>query len=267
MPHDATLKFPELDAAVIWVLVTPEEAAEAYELPRDGWLAPAEQAVLNALTVEGRRREWCAGRLAVKRAVQRWRVESGAPPSSLAQVMVTQDERGAPYASLPATAAGPAVSIAHSDGYGFAAAVAPGAGVRVGVDVERLRDVHPRLLARMLGPDERGCTTVQPPEAEPLDGVTLWTLKEATVKALGLGLRLPMRYLTVHVAGPGLVEIRRVDSPPAVDDFSARPWSATGVFARAGNLTLAVVLVRRAERDGIHEEHEGARRKPGIIHE
>jgi phosphopantetheinyl transferase len=245
MDNDLTLSFPGLDAPVIWTLATPVEAAHAWEQPRDAWLSPQERATLDAMAVEGRQREWCGGRLAVKRAVQRWGAETGAARLSLAEVVVTQDERGAPHVVLPAAAEAPPVSIAHSDGYGFAAVVAPGAGVRVGVDIERLRDVHPRLLARMLGPDEAGCATVQPPEAEPLDGVTLWTLKEATVKALGVGLRLPMRCLTVHVTAPGQVQIRRIDSPPTIDDFSLRPWTATGAYARSGNLALAIVTVRR----------------------
>lgn len=237
--------FPNLDVSVHWGLVTPEEAAEAHELRAEDWLAAPERAALDALTVEGRRREWCAGRLAVKRAVQRWCSETSVVALSLAEVRIAQDERGAPHAFLPQTAEGPPVSIAHSDGYGFAAVAAPGAGVRVGVDIERVRDIHPRLLARLLGPDEDGCATVQPLGVEPLDGVTLWTLKEATVKALGVGLRLPMRCLRVLATAPGRAQVCRIAGPPTVDDFATHPWTATGAYTRTGNLALAIVTLRR----------------------
>jgi phosphopantetheinyl transferase len=245
MERDATPRFAGLEVPLVWALVTPGEAAHALENPGDEWLARAEKPLLGALTLEGRRREWCAGRLAVKRAVQQWWQVTRADPLAAAQVTVTQDERGAPHVLLPGDTEAPPVSIAHTDGYGFAAVVPPGLGVRIGVDVERLRDISPRLLERLLSPDETGSATLQPPDAEPLDGVTLWTLKEATVKALGLGLRLPMRCLTVQVTAPGRAHVHRVDTLPSVDDFVASPWTATGCHARSGNLAFAIVVVRR----------------------
>src|SRR5207302_4846035 len=70
------LSFPELDSRLQWALVAPSEAADQLRMRPEEWLAPAEQVVLAALRVEGRRRAWCSGRLAAKRAVKQWLLDA-----------------------------------------------------------------------------------------------------------------------------------------------------------------------------------------------
>jgi 4'-phosphopantetheinyl transferase len=237
--------FPDLDPPIIWEIIAPEEVSAVMRAPVASWLAPEEGDVFAALLVEGRRREWCAGRLAVKRAVRRWLKTEHGVAVSPSEVAVSPDARGAPHVTAPSLVEALSVSIAHADGYGFAAVCPAASDVRVGVDMERLRDVRPRLLARLLGPGETGSERVQPPDTAPLDAVTLWTLKEATVKALGVGLRLPMRCLTVSVTAPGRVTICRAPLPPAVDDYDARPWTAVGSHTRWSGFAFAIVTVMR----------------------
>src|SRR5262249_14868512 len=159
---------------------------------------------------------------------RRWLEESQGIAVRLPEVVVRQDAWGAPHVTVPIRCEPPPVSIAHSDGYGLAALAPPELGVRVGVDIERLRDLNPRLLERLLAPCEAGCAAVQPPGAQPLDGVTLWTLKEAVLKALGVGLRLPMRCLSVEWLAPGHARIHRAPGELEVDNYSSRPWTAVG---------------------------------------
>src|SRR5437879_3367896 len=131
------IELPDSGECLMWSLVAPTEASQRLTVAPEEWLAPAEQEALAGLQIEGRRREWCAGRLAVKRAVQQWLEEARGLQAALGDLCVTQDERGAPHVSVPGGGESPPISIAHTDGYGVAAVAPPEAGVRVGVDIER----------------------------------------------------------------------------------------------------------------------------------
>ncbi|MBM6545658.1 4'-phosphopantetheinyl transferase superfamily protein [Janibacter sp. YIM B02568] len=111
-------------------------------------------------------------------------------------------------------AAGWHVSASHS---GLHVLVA-GAGRPVGVDVEVVRAAppSPRLLERVLAPQERAPT-------EPEEFAHLWAAKEAYLKAIGTGLALSMSRVVVDAGEVGLRDethpagrLTRLDAPDGV---------------------------------------------------
>lgn len=131
-----------------------------------GALSPREEAVHAAFRIEKRRAEWLAGRLAAKALL----AAEGETPAALE---IGMDQYGRPCCG------GRLVSISHSNGWALAAAK-PGCSF-LGADLERIEDRHPAWYSDYFHPTE-----LQSPD--PSEGTRLWTVKEALMKALGLGL-------------------------------------------------------------------------------
>lgn len=150
------------------------ELCEARELDAPGfrpadWLTPAEEAALAAFPTDKRRRDWLAGRVAAKRALSK---ASGRPARECA---VEPDALGRPKAA----GLDVSLSITHCELGGAAAALAGG---QVGVDWEPVRPLSARAIELFAGPEELAGQDGD--EA----AIRLWTLKEAALKLLGLGL-------------------------------------------------------------------------------
>jgi 4'-phosphopantetheinyl transferase len=98
------------------------------------------------------------------------------------------------------------VSLAHS---GEVVAVAVARGACVGLDVEELAlRVHDLPLRYVLTERESGWYQLLPEHERTAAFVTLWTRKEAVLKATGEGLTVPMTEFSVAPPGkaPGVVE-------------------------------------------------------------
>lgn len=133
-----------------------------------------------------------AGRALLRRAL----ADAGLPPG----LDVMNDANGKPY--LPG-APGFHFSIAHCG----ARAVCAAADVPVGCDLERERMLKHDITRRVCTPSEReGIRTNA-------DLFALWTGKEAAVKAVGLGLRLPLSAVEVGLAEAACIT---VDGVPCV---------------------------------------------------
>lgn len=93
-----------------------------------------------------------------------------------------------------------AVTIAHAGGIAAAAAAHRAA---VGLDVEPVTAVEPALLERMFTASERRWIAAAPSaDGETTRALQVWTAKEAVLKALRTGLRLPPARVEVDpVAG------------------------------------------------------------------
>ena len=208
-----------------------EEADRALALPADvrERFSAAELAELQSLP-ERRRRDRLAGRLAAKRALAaHFSAEFGwdASPKDLE---IGNDEDGRPILRLPegAPAAAPSFSIAHCAEGGAAAVGAPGR--RVGVDLELVVARPAEVIAFVAAPGEDRDAPPSDPDAQ----ARLWTVKEAGLKLLGLGLDADAR--DVRETGGEI----RYEGRPAV------AWRALGAprvraaFERAGAAMLAV---------------------------
>ena len=110
--------------------------------------------------------------------------------------------------------------------------------VEVGVDVEsfaRAGEIPP-LAARVFSEAERAQLDVLSAAARPDRALSLWTLKEAYIKARGMGLSLSLREISFLFDCPRAL---RFEAPPEVDDNPAR-WRFRQ-FDHAGHrIALAV---------------------------
>lgn len=112
----------------------------------------------------------------------------------LAGAPIARDERGKPCAPPPLD-----VSLSHGGGW-IAAAVSDEG--RIGIDVEREREVSAGLEARSFAPAERAWLDAAPDAAERRARLfRLWTAKEAYTKALGLGLGIDFRSIALEPCG------------------------------------------------------------------
>jgi 4'-phosphopantetheinyl transferase len=85
-------------------------------------------------------------------------------------------------------------------------------GSPVGVDAEAMgRRVPLELAGRCLAPAERAALAVLPAAEQPERFLEHWTLKEAFLKALGIGLSYPLERISFCVAPGGAVEVELPD--------------------------------------------------------
>jgi 3-oxoacyl-(acyl-carrier-protein) synthase/NAD(P)-dependent dehydrogenase (short-subunit alcohol dehydrogenase family)/phosphopantetheinyl transferase (holo-ACP synthase)/acyl carrier protein len=158
-----------------------------------------------------RAQEWFAGRVALKKSVQRLLAASGSEIPAGKNIRILQDDLGQPAAEL-STQPGARVSdvsLSHSNGLAIAAAALPGTFQGLGVDMEK---VQPRSEAwvkdyftdeeiRAAGDSDQRWSRL----------TRMWCLKEAALKALGTGLRFDLRDINVAAiddAGQARLEFR-----------------------------------------------------------
>jgi 4'-phosphopantetheinyl transferase len=140
---------------------------------------------------------------------------------------------GRPFVAEPAP--GDLVfNVSHS---GELALLAIGRGRRLGVDVERLgRRVSGEAIARrFFAPREAEALLALPEAEQPAAFLRIWTRKEAYIKALGEGLRLPLDSFEVSLGDPprllrserapaDLGELRFAHLEPLVGYVGALAW-------------------------------------------
>lgn len=161
-----------------------------------------------AFRIEKRRKEWLAGRLAAKALL----AEGGGNP---ADFEITMDKLGRP------SCGGALVSITHSNGWA-AAAAKPGSSF-LGLDLEKIEERHRAWYSDYFHPQEL-------PLHDPSEATRLWTVKEALLKALGLGLMAdPLAIRTdekIRFTGKALERYRELGSP----DFAVETRPSPGGF-------------------------------------
>ena len=157
-------------------------------------------------------RAWLGERLAI-------------PPDTM---VLSRDGRGRPrldHAALD-------VNWSHS---GDGLLVACGAGLRVGVDLERVH-ARPRALdlaRRFFAPSEQAWLEAQPVDARDAAFLRLWCAKEAVLKAHGHGLSFGLHRLAFAESGSGL---KLVDADPALGppcEWTLREFSPRTGYAAA----------------------------------
>lgn len=144
--------------------------------------------------------------------------------------------------------AGLAVCLVAPAGAGIAAEAGREAGPAVGVDVEgysRAAEIV-ELAPRVFSLAEQAQLNALPVAERPQRALTLWTLKEAYLKARGMGLSLPLRGISFLFGGKEGIRLEvgaGVDNDPArwrfclLDHVEHRIALAVDVAAR-GNLEI-----------------------------
>lgn len=79
-------------------------------------------------------------------------------------------------------------NVTHSDG--ITACIS--AGKECGIDAEKVRDYRPNVIKRAFSESEKALIENTPEDEKNLLFFRLWTLKEAYVKALGIGVSYPL---------------------------------------------------------------------------
>lgn len=158
-------------------------------------LSPAEALRHAAFRMEKRRGEWLAGRLAAKQLL-------AGPGGRLASFEITIDSYGRPACG------GALLSISHSNGWALAA-MKPGSAF-LGADLEKIEERHPAWYRDYFHASEL-------PAPDPSEATRIWAVKEALLKALGLGLMAdPLDIRTgakVQLAGKALERYAAMGSP------------------------------------------------------
>ena len=166
-----------LYAAAVTPLEDPKALARAL-----GLVSPARRQTAEALGRPADRRRCLAAGLLLRHTLALLGADEAA---------VVTDRYGKPY--LPG---GPAFSLSHSGDYVLCAV----ADRAVGCDVQRMAGFKERVAKRCLTPEEYADVLAQPDPAARF--YRYWTLKESYVKALGLGLRLPLREIGICLGPP-----------------------------------------------------------------
>lgn len=125
-------------------------------------------------------------------------------------------------------------NLSHS---GDRALVALTLGHNVGVDVERIRAELERdkIAGRFFSPKETDELMAFPPDQRDLAFFNCWSRKEAYIKALGLGLSLPLDSFDVSLDEPAILRATRPDP-----DEAAR-WTLLSLQVEPG-YTAAVAV-------------------------
>lgn len=211
-------------ARVVAGWVSPSDLAAWVDGHGDAWLDPIERS-LGVDVGQDAAADRRAARLALKLLVAE---EDGFQGIPLDRILVVPDDGGRPVLTVAGRAAGvPRVSLSHAAGWGAAALASEGL---IGVDIEHERPGLDRLKRRVLAPGEHADT-----DAEIL---RLWVLKEAALKAWGVGLDLAMTGVVVEEGPPGSSIVRMPAEASSLGDArldgEARWW-------RFGNAVVAVV--------------------------
>ena len=246
----------------VWCRVEIEDAAARPPLVAADILTPRERSQYDGFQFEKRRTDWLNGRVAAKRLIvamvqARHGVEAApraveiATSPTGAPTPVNAIASGlpwvAPEARLPLE-----LSISHSRGAAFAAAFwwerdVPGA--RIGADLEWVERRPPDLFDDYFTAEEhRYCGEAEGDRDE--RATVVWSAKESTLKAAGLGLTVDTRAVTC-LPSSGAVALTIEPSGPwqALSIAAAPPLSssiarAVGCWQLRDGFAFTVVVAR-----------------------
>jgi 4'-phosphopantetheinyl transferase len=211
-------------------------------------LSHAELRHLVRLRLPKRRREWLLGRAAVKHlcCAHLRRAGRRVAPHELS---VLADPDGAPRVrwedgeALPVT-----VSVSHRAGM-VVAALCEGANARLGIDVELCEPRPATFAADYFTAGELAYVQGAPAGDRPRVETEVWSLKEAALKALRVGLSVDTRSIEVRP--------RTTTSPGWGRAGVIRPDAPAAAFVRdAGAYLVSLVLLDRGVTPEPAEEHD-----------
>jgi 4'-phosphopantetheinyl transferase len=188
-----------VDAVTVWRIgLDPGDRAEA--LRRH--LAPDEVERLERLRRSAVGPRWLVSRAAMREVLA---AELGVSPAA---VRLKLGPHGRPQLDPDTHPIDLDFNLSHS---GQLALLATARGMRVGVDVERLRSRDPlRVADRYFSAAELEALRAHPPADRPRAFLRYWTAKEALAKGLGIGLTVPWGELELsQQPGGTMVPVRR----------------------------------------------------------
>jgi phosphopantetheine--protein transferase-like protein len=153
--------------------------------------------------VTKRANEWVVGRIALKRSVQRLLACRDHTELPARDIRITADGNGKPQVQVSdgdGSTMGE-VSLSHSNGLAIAAAACEEGFLGVGIDLEQVQDRSQAWVEDCFTPDEihRARNARDPQRVF----TAMWALKEAALKALGMGLRIDLKTIDVQTPEQG----------------------------------------------------------------
>ena len=179
----------------------------------DDWLSDNERRAQQRYRVPSRRTQWRLGRATAKRVLRAWvddgrhaiapagGVDGRAAVASPSQIGIVPRGRedGVPVVE-GLGAAPPALSLSHCATMALAAVADP--GVALGVDLERVEGRSATFAADWFAPSSlERIRRAGPGRHDQLVTLT-WSVTEAALKSVGLGLRIDTREVTVRTTDP-----------------------------------------------------------------
>jgi len=196
-------------------------------------------------TVAKRANEWLAGRVALKRTVQRALASNGDKAPDRNSIRIVQDNLGNPSAEIAGKAGDKwnEISLSHSNGMAFAAASVPGAFQGLGVDIEKVEKRKKAWINDYFTPEEISSAGDNHDQWARL--TMLWSLKEAFVKAIGAGLRFDLRDIQVNLPDcSGLAKIELLnEASERLDSIDTDKIDAR--VEEEGEYIVARVMIRK----------------------
>lgn len=169
-----------------------------------GLLSAGEATRLAELKTAKRRRDWLLGRFTAKRLLQQVICQTTGRTVPLETIIIGNDATGAPYAYNCLTGQQYSLSISHRSGHAFCAA-ASGESWPVGADIEQIEPRPAGFAADYFTPAESALLACARQEQKELLVTTIWSAKEAALKALHLGLTVDTRAVTCLIEPSSVV--------------------------------------------------------------
>jgi 4'-phosphopantetheinyl transferase len=196
--------------AEVWYAWTAACTAPALQAAYDAWLTPDERAACARFATTALRDEYRLTRALCRTTLSRY--ADVAP----ADWRFQRNDYGRPEIAAPAGARPLRFNLSH--GRGLVACVVT-CTADAGVDVERTAAPAPLdLVAAYFSADERRALQALPAAQQDARFYWLWTLKEAYLKALGLGLQRPLDSFSI-LDGPEITVASVADPPAAVEKW------------------------------------------------
>lgn len=198
-------------------------------VPPPGLLSPRETAVFDDLKTDKRRRDWLLGRWTAKHLVQQAVRACSRQTMPLDGIAILAGSDGAPQVHmrrLPLGSCPVSISISHSNGTAFCAAVTQ-PDWPLGADIERVAPRTDAFIAQFFTPAEQDLLETVTPALQAVWATAVWSAKEAALKAIHEGLKLDARSVTCL--------LRPQPEPPL-------EWTSHSVIWDAGRVPDAPVL-------------------------
>lgn len=216
---------------IYWLLAekTPASLCEA-----GAFLSPQECQKLSAMRFPKRRDAWLLGRWAAKSLIHNLPDYQN---HSMPEIEIKNTPEGVPVICLPGGRTSPdCLSISHSGPLAFCA-LTQAPALMVGVDLEKIEPRSEDFIQDYFTPGEQRLVGSFPLEAKHAAVTLIWSMKEAMLKAIGVGLRWDTRQVEIR-------EIRNENygdwQEVIVSDLRQknRPWTAW--WQRRGDFLMTI---------------------------
>jgi malonyl CoA-acyl carrier protein transacylase len=186
-----------------WQLLNISEAKSVIEQGEDEilkLLSGGEKEIFDGFDKEKRRSEWLAGRMVLKRLVRELWFGMSGTILPYGDIIVYNDAAGTPHLDVVGAPElnRASISISHRDEIAVASCILD-QGLRAGIDVEKIVEHHSSFMNTYFSAAEQ--KMIDSAEDSSWFINASWAVKEACLKALGIGATVDFRHIEVRFLG------------------------------------------------------------------